>query len=140
MNPNVVSRLGADFISAQQHVRVAATAKHFPGLGAAAASQNTDAQPVTLNLAAATIRGPSMVPLPGGGHRRRQAGLWCRGRCTRRWARSARPGCPVIGGELRTRLGFKGVTITDALEAPARCGRSAPPRTAPGWRPGPAWT
>ena len=33
--PHVVSALGADFIKAQQATGVAATAKHFPGLGAA---------------------------------------------------------------------------------------------------------
>ena len=55
-NPRVVSRLGADFIRAQQKTGVAATAKHFPGLGAAAASQDTDTGPVTLHLPAAMIR------------------------------------------------------------------------------------
>ena len=34
-NPHVVPTLGADFITAQQATGVAATAKHFPGLGAA---------------------------------------------------------------------------------------------------------
>ena len=62
MHASVVSALGADFIRAQQHVGVAATAKHFPGLGAAAASQNTDVEPVTLNLSAATIRGVDEFP------------------------------------------------------------------------------
>ena len=36
-NPHVVSRLGSAFITAQQKAGVAATAKHFPGLGAATA-------------------------------------------------------------------------------------------------------
>jgi beta-N-acetylhexosaminidase len=53
---HTVSWLGADFIRAQQQVGVAATAKHFPGLGAATRSEDTDAAPVTLNLSAATIR------------------------------------------------------------------------------------
>ena len=42
MNPAVVSDLGANMIRAQQAGGVAATAKHFPGLGAATATQNTD--------------------------------------------------------------------------------------------------
>ncbi len=62
MNRNVVSAAGAAFITAQQKVGVAATGKHFPGLGASAASQNTDAGPVTLNLSAATIRGVDEFP------------------------------------------------------------------------------
>ena len=120
MNPTVVSRLGADFITAQQHVGVAATAKHFPGLGAAAASQNTDAEPVTLNLSAATIRGDDELPY--------RAAIAARVKLVMvSWAvypalgsrRPAGLSGLVIGGELRTRLGFKGVTITDALEAGA---------------------
>jgi beta-N-acetylhexosaminidase len=120
MNPNVVSQLGANFIRAQQHVGVAATAKHFPGLGAATMSQDTDKQPVTLNLRASTIRGddefPYRVAIAAGVKlvmvswavypsldSRRPAGL----------------SSPIINGELRTRLHFKGVTITDALEARA---------------------
>src|ERR1700730_8242228 len=61
-DPAVVSRLGASFIRAQQGRGVAATAKHFPGLGAAARGQNTDLQPVTLNLAAAAIRSVDEYP------------------------------------------------------------------------------
>ena len=55
-NPNVVSSLGADFITAQQATGVAATAKHFPGPGAATRSQNTDAGPVTLNVTLHNLR------------------------------------------------------------------------------------
>jgi len=48
-NPDTVARLGASFIAAQQQMGVAATAKHFPGLGSATQAQNTDLGPVTLN-------------------------------------------------------------------------------------------
>jgi beta-N-acetylhexosaminidase len=120
MDPLAVSALGAHFIRAQQHVGVAATAKHFPGLGAAAAAQNTDEVPVTLNLSKSTIRtrdefpyraaiaaGVKLVMLswavyPNLGSRR-PAGL----------------SGLIINGELRGLLRFKGVTITDALEAGA---------------------
>jgi Glycosyl hydrolase family 3 N terminal domain len=61
-NPTVVSDLGTNMIKAQQAGGVAATAKHFPGLGAATATQNTDAGPVTLNLSLATIRSIDEVP------------------------------------------------------------------------------
>ena len=47
-NPAVAAKAGAAFITAQQAGKVAATSKHFPGLGAAATAQNTDARPVTL--------------------------------------------------------------------------------------------
>jgi beta-N-acetylhexosaminidase len=120
MNPVVVSQLGAAFITAQQHVGVAATAKHFPGLGAAATNQDTDVQPVTLNLPAATIRGVDEFPYK----RAIAAGVKL---VMVSWAvypslgskRPAGLSGLIINGELRGRLHFKGVTITDALEAGA---------------------
>ena len=48
MDPSTAGALGADFIAAQQATGVAATAKHFPGLASATASQDTDVEPVTL--------------------------------------------------------------------------------------------
>ena len=53
---------GADFIKAQQAAGVAATAKHFPGLGAADAAQNTDERPVTLDLPRSALRGADEFP------------------------------------------------------------------------------
>ncbi len=120
MNRNVVSAAGAAFITAQQKVGVAATGKHFPGLGAAAASQNTDAGPVTLNLSAATIRGVDEFPY--------RAAIAAGVKLVMvSWAvypslgskRPAGLSSNVIGGDLRGTLGFTGVTITDALEAGA---------------------
>ena len=117
-NPAVVSKLGTDFIKAQQRKGVAATAKHFPGLGAATVSQNTDLRPVTLNLSRHDIRtidefpyraaiaaGVKLVMVSWASYpslgSRRPAGLSSK----------------VVQGELRQRLGYTGVTITDALEA-----------------------
>ena len=57
-----VSYLGADFIKAQQATGVAATAKHFPGLGAADAAQNTDEQPVTLDVPRVRCTAPTNSP------------------------------------------------------------------------------
>jgi beta-N-acetylhexosaminidase len=119
-NPAVVAELGADFITAQQRVGVAATAKHFPGLGAAAQSQNTDDQPVTLNLPLATIRNTDELPYKAA----IAAGVKL---IMVSWAvyPALDPGRPaglsatIVDGELRQRLGFQGVTITDALEAGA---------------------
>jgi beta-N-acetylhexosaminidase len=120
MNPNVVSVLGAHFIRAQQHVGVAATAKHFPGLGAALSFQDTDMRPVTLNLPAATIRSDDEFPY--------RAAIAAGVKLVMvSWAvypaldprRPAGLSVPIINGELRGRLRFRGVTITDALEAGA---------------------
>jgi beta-N-acetylhexosaminidase len=119
-NPHKVSYLGADFIKAQQATGVAATAKHFPGLGAAATAQNTDEEPVTLNVPLATLRGTDEYPYRAA----IRAGVKL---VMVSWAvyPALDPGRPaglspaVVGGELRQRLGFTGVTITDALEAGA---------------------
>jgi beta-N-acetylhexosaminidase len=120
MNPAVVARLGADFISAQQGEGVAATAKHFPGLGAAAQPQDTDLQPVTLNVPLATLRDTDELPYRAA----ITAGVQL---VMVSWAvyPALDPGRPaglspaIVVGELRQRLGFTGVTITDALEAGA---------------------
>jgi beta-N-acetylhexosaminidase len=111
---------GKAFISAQQHAGVAATAKHFPGLGQAGASQNTDAGPVTLHVSLSALRARDEVPYPAA----IAAGVKL---VMASWAvypalDAARPAglsSAVIHGELRGRLGFRGVTITDAIEAGA---------------------
>jgi beta-N-acetylhexosaminidase len=115
-----VSYLGADFIKAQQAVGIAATAKHFPGLGAAATAQNTDEGPVTLNVPLPTLRGADEYPYRAA----IRAGVKL---VMVSWAtypaldprRPAGLSSAIVGGELRQRLGFTGVTITDALEAGA---------------------
>ena len=118
--PAVVSALGTDFIAALQKGGVAATAKHFPGLGAATRTQDTDAGAVTLGLTAGRIRGFDEVPY--------RAAIADQVKLVMvSWAiyptlaprRPAGLAKAVVQGELRTRLGFQGVTVTDALEAGA---------------------
>jgi beta-N-acetylhexosaminidase len=119
-NPRVAASLGAHFITAQQAVGVAATAKHFPGLGAAASFQNTDTAPVTLNVPLQDLRATDEYPY--------RAAITAGVKLVMvSWAvypalDPARPAglSPAIAdGELRGRLGFTGVTITDALQAGA---------------------
>ena len=113
-----VARLGAEFIRAQQGGGVAAAAKHFPGLGAASRYQDTDLRPVTLTVRAATLRRVDERPY--------RAAIAAGVRLVMvSWAvypaldpyRPAGLSPVVVQGELRQRLGFRGVTITDALEA-----------------------
>jgi beta-N-acetylhexosaminidase len=119
-NPATVARLGRAFISAQQHKNVAATAKHFPGLGAATRSQNTDERPVKLGVSLATLRAVDELPYKSA----IAAGVKL---VMTSWAtypaldpsRPAGLSSKVIEGELRGRLGFKGVTITDGIDAGA---------------------
>jgi beta-N-acetylhexosaminidase len=120
MDPAVVSEAGANFITAQQADGVAATAKHFPGLGAAATQQDTDNEPVTLNVPLSTLRNVDELPYAAAIRARVKLVMVS-------WAvypaldptRPAGLSPTIVNGELRQRLGFKGVTITDALEAGA---------------------
>jgi len=131
MDPRVCAECGAAFITAQQALGIAATAKHFPGLGAATVDQNTDLGPVTLDVPLADLRGIDELPF--------RAAIAAGVRLVMTsWAvyPALDPELPsglspeIAGRELRRRLRFRGVTITDALEAgaiaafgtPAQCG------------------
>jgi beta-N-acetylhexosaminidase len=119
-SPRTVARLGSDFIRAQQRTAVAATAKHFPGLGAATRTQNTDEGPVSLPLSARTLRAVDELPYSSA----ISSGVrivmvsWATYRALD-GRRPAGMSTAVIQRELRQRLKFAGVTITDALEAGA---------------------
>jgi beta-N-acetylhexosaminidase len=115
-----VSVLGSRFISAMQSARVAATAKHFPGLGAAAAGQSTDNRPVTISQSAAALASTDEHPYTAA----IAAGVRL---VMLSWAvyprlgsdRPAGLAAPIVQGLLRGKLGFEGVTITDAISAGA---------------------
>jgi beta-N-acetylhexosaminidase len=116
-DPELVSELGAAFIEGLQGANVAATAKHFPGLGLATA--NTDFGPVTvvateedLNAAAAPFQdaidaGVDMVMMSTASY----PGLGSR--------QPAALAPQIVRGLLREQLGFQGVIITDDLEGDA---------------------
>jgi beta-N-acetylhexosaminidase len=97
---------------------VATTAKHFPGLGAAPA--NTDRAIVTIRRSRAALEAVDLppfaaavdagVPLVMVGHARYPA-------LDR--SRIASQSQPIIEGLLRDELGFRGVVVTDSLEAEA---------------------
>jgi beta-N-acetylhexosaminidase len=120
MDPHVAAECGAAFVTAQQALGIAATAKHFPGLGAATVDQNTDLGPVTLDVPLADLRAIDELPF--------QSAISAGVRLVMTsWAvyPALDPELPsglsptIVGGELRRRLKFRGVTITDALEAGA---------------------
>ncbi|KAM3420554.1 hypothetical protein BST61_g3816 [Cercospora zeina] len=119
-DPKIVSSSGAAWISALQSAKFPATAKHFPGLGAAAANENTDLQPVTINLSADELRNTDMFPYIAAINQSSVRMLMTS------WAiypaldvdkNPAGLSRKIVQGELRQRLGFRGLTITDALEA-----------------------
>jgi len=123
MNPDIAAQAGAAFVVAQQAGHVAATVKHFPGLGAATATQDTDLGPVTIDLSAQALRTVDEVPF--------EAAFKAGAKLTMvSWANypALDPRLPaglspaIVQGELEQRLGFQGVTITDALGAGALSG------------------
>jgi beta-N-acetylhexosaminidase len=123
-----VSRRANAFAKGLASRHVAATAKHFPGLGAASANTDVAVQRIKLPISKLRsidelpyrrfVRGsgamvmlstaiyPHLSPLPA--------------------ALSGR----IATGELRRRLGFKGVSITDALETTSANAIGGPPRLA----------
>ena len=97
---------------------VAATAKHFPGLGGA--TVNTDDGPATVGRSRSRLEATDLppfaaaieagVPLVMVGHARYPA---------LDPDRIASQSQPIIGELLRKRMGFRGVVVTDSMEARA---------------------
>lgn len=122
-NAGTVATLGANYVRAQQARGVAATLKHFPGLGKANSDQNTDTRPVTLNVSLSTLRNVDEAPYPASISAGAKLVMLS-------WAvypaldasRPAGLSATVVQQELRSRNGFTGVTVSDALEAGALSG------------------
>lgn len=116
--PAAVSIHALAFERGQRRAGILGTAKHFPGLGAAAV--NTDDAPVTISASRAHLRSRHMRPF---------AAMIAHGvplvMTSSAIYSGLHPGTPallsarVVRGELRNRLGFGGVVITDALDTPA---------------------
>lgn len=112
-----VEATGAPFAEGLQELGVAATAKHFPGLGAAA--ENTDFAAQRIDLPKRTLRTVDERPYrrfvaSGGKLVMLSTAIYP--------AFSPKPAAfarSISTGELRRRLGFHGVSITDALESAA---------------------
>jgi beta-N-acetylhexosaminidase len=106
------------FVSGLQSNGIAATAKHFPGLGLA--SGNTDNGRIVIRAAAWKLR-QGLLPFQSAV----RAGVKLVMISTAVYPKldgSKRPAAfssTIIDGVLRRKLGFKGVTVTDSLTAPA---------------------
>ena len=119
-NPNIAAECGAACVTAHRQQLVLPTAKHFPGLGSATKNQNTDVTTVTLTVSLSNLRSIDEVPFQSA----ISAGVPL---IMTSWAvypaldgnYPAGLSSTIVGSELRQRLGFTGVTITDALEAGA---------------------
>jgi beta-N-acetylhexosaminidase len=111
-DPSIVAQLAATFVRVLQAGRVAATAKHFPGLGAA--RRSTDDALVRVTTAplapfrSAIAAGAKLVMVSNASYPRLD--------------RSGTPAVfshSIVTGLLRNTLGFRGAVISDALNAPA---------------------
>jgi beta-N-acetylhexosaminidase len=112
-----VNRTAIPFARSLQQSRVAATAKHFPGLGAA--RENTDFAVQRIRLSKRTLRQVDMAPYRpfiASGGKMIMVGSAIYPTLA---SRPAMFSPAIVRGELRQRLGFQGVTITDAMETVA---------------------
>ena len=116
-SPLRVADTAVAFGGALQHGGIAATGKHFPGFGAA--RENTDYSVERIGLSKQELRRVDEVPYErfvamGGRLVMISTAIYP--------AFSPDPAAfarAIVTGELRERLGFEGVTISDALETPA---------------------
>ena len=121
-----VAATAVPFATGLQQGGVAATAKHFPGLGAAA--ENTDFAVQRVGLEKAALRAVDEAPYrafaaAGGDLVMLSTAIYP--------ALSPDPAAfsrAIATGELRNRLGFEGVSITDALDTVAVRAFGGPPR------------
>jgi beta-N-acetylhexosaminidase len=126
--PAAVSQIGGAFAQGLAAAGVAATAKHFPGLGDARI--NTDNAVQKIRLSAAKLRAADEAPYApfiqsGGPMVMLSTAVYP--------AFSGRPAAlsrAVATGELRDRLGFQGVSITDALGSVSARAVGGPAKTA----------
>ena len=117
LDPDQVASLGLAFAAGQRAEGVAATAKHFPGLGRA--SENTDFAPATIDTSragleadispfrAAIAEGIDFVMLASAAYPRLGSD------------EPASLSPEIVTGLLREELGFTGLAISDDLLAPA---------------------
>jgi len=112
------ARMGRAFVGGLQTNGIAGTAKHFPGLGLA--SGNTDRGRIVIRAPAWKLH-EGLLPFQSAV----RAGVKLVMVSTAIYPKldgSKRPAAfssTIINGLLRKRLGFKGVTVTDSLTAPA---------------------
>ena len=122
--PAAVANRVAAAIDGYRAGRVAATAKHFPGLGAA--PRNTDDASVVIRRGTAQLRRADLVPFRSAVAARVPLIMVSHAIYpaldSRRIASQSRR---VIGGLLREEMHFDGAVITDALEATAVLRRSS---------------
>jgi beta-N-acetylhexosaminidase len=128
-SPATVTRMAGAFMRGLHDGGVAATAKHFPGLGGAHFDQ--DRQMNTIDVSAETLRAEDYAPYEA----LAKDGLELVMTSTAMYPAldDARPAVfspRILGDELRDRAGFEGVTITDSLGTESATRFGSPERRA----------
>jgi beta-N-acetylhexosaminidase len=119
-----VSALTSASVSGYRGTNIAATLKHFPGLGAA--TTNTDDAPVTIPSPRAAIDTRDLPPFEAGIKAGAALVMASHALYTGLDRRNiASQSKPILTTLLRQKLGFKGVVITDSMEAAAVLKRSS---------------
>jgi beta-N-acetylhexosaminidase len=128
--PGRVGSVGSAFAAGLQSAGVAATAKHFPGLGST--DDNTDLRTATIPLKRGVLRRVDEAPYEAfaaaGGKLVMISSARYPALGTGRLP--AVQSKALIQRELRGRLGYDGVTISDSLEAPGARAGSPPAKVA----------
>ena len=123
-DPAVVTRVGVAFAQGLEDGGVVATPKHFPGLGRATVSP--DDHEVAIAATSQELQG-DLEPFKGA----IAAGAKLMMVSTASYLalgseKQAALSAGIVSGLLRDQLGFRGVVITDDLEAPAVTGSTSP--------------
>jgi beta-N-acetylhexosaminidase len=122
--PGRVSRTAVPFATAMQKEGVAATGKHFPGLGAA--SQNTDVAVQKIRLSRSKLRRIDEKPYGPFTAKHGRLVMLSMAIYTHFSHRPAAFTKSIATRELRGRVGFGGVSITDALETASTANYGGP--------------
>ncbi|HVD37827.1 MAG TPA: glycoside hydrolase family 3 N-terminal domain-containing protein [Solirubrobacterales bacterium] len=128
-SPAAVAATGVAFAEGLQGGGVAATAKHFPGFGAA--KDDSDVEVSRIGLSKARLRAVDEAPY------RRYAdagGDLVMVAAATYPAFSSRPAAfsrALVSGELRHRLGYRGIVMTDALDTVSVAAFGDPAETGP---------
>jgi beta-N-acetylhexosaminidase len=123
-DPAVVTKIGVAFAEGLQDGGVVATPKHFPGLGRA--TVNPDDSAVTIAATSQQLQG-DLEPFKGAiaaGAKMVMVSTASYPTLGSQKQAALSPG--IVSGLLRDQLGFKGVVITDDLEAPGVTGSTSP--------------
>jgi beta-N-acetylhexosaminidase len=115
--PGRVIDTAIPFATAMQGHGVAATGKHFPGLGAA--RRNTDVAVQKIKLSRSKLRKVDEAPYGPFAAKGGDLVMLSTAVYTHFSHRPAIATKKIATGELRRRIGFAGVSITDALETPS---------------------